>query len=139
MVNGAEVHTLTLDQENALIGLLEAAGQSKAIDAFRQYNCANLAESASSELGDTVAVLKYLRTGQTNQAIQRLEQNLRRNANLICNSYGGLNPTNRERVNLDSLQQTRDYFSNFPAQPWDVPTEKAANEILRLAHEQAKK
>lgn len=137
--NGKEIHTLTLDQQNALVGLLEAAGQTNAIELFRQYRCSDRADLSSSELGDTVAVLRYLREGQKNQAIQLLEQHLSRYAGIMCNSYGGLNPTNRARVNLESLERTRDYFARFPHPEWGTGTERAMNEVLRLASEKSKK
>ena len=139
VANGVEVHTLMSDQYNALEGHLEATGQTNAIELFRQYRCAYRADDASSELGDTVAVLQYLREGRKNEAVYRLEQRLSRYASLMCNSYGGLNPTNRERVNLQSLKQTRDYFAMFPHPEWGTETEKAMNEVLRLASEKPKK
>jgi hypothetical protein len=89
-VNGVEVHTLMADQYNALEGYLEAAGQTNAIELFRQYRCADRADQASSELGETITILKYLRKDQQNQAIYLLEQRLSRYASLMCNSYGGL-------------------------------------------------
>src|SRR5437762_2417475 len=96
--NGVEVHTLMSDQHNALVGHLEAAGQTKALELLRQYRCAHGADHASSELGDTVAALRYLRKGDANQAIQRLERHLSQHANMMVNSYGCLSNTNRERV-----------------------------------------
>ena len=131
MVNGVEIHTLMLDQHNALVGYLEAAGQTNALELLRQYRCAYSADLSSSELGDTVALLQYLRAGNQNQAIQLLEQRLGRYANLMLNSYGGLNPTNRKRVNLESLKQARDYFAEFPPPRWSAEEDKAVNEILR--------
>ncbi len=136
---GVEVHTLMLDQHNALVGYLEAAGQTNAIELLRQYRCAYSADLSSSELGDTIAVLQYLREDRKNEAIQRLEQHLSRYASLMCNSYGGLNPTNRERVNLQSLEQTRDYFARFPRPEWGAGLEKAMNEVLRLSSEKPRK
>src|ERR1039458_4512925 len=75
IVNGVEVHTLMSDQYNALEEHLEATGQTNAIELFRQYRCASRADDASSELGDTVAVLQYLREGRKNEAIYRLLEN----------------------------------------------------------------
>jgi hypothetical protein len=129
---GKEIHTLMADQHNALLAQLEAAGQTNAIELFRQYRSAYGADLASSELGDTVAALRSLREGRTNQAIQVLEQHLSRYANIMCNSYGGLSPTNRERVKLESLQQTRDYYAQFPPPAWGAETERAVKEVLRL-------
>jgi hypothetical protein len=139
IVNGVEIHTLMLDQQNALEGYLEAAGQTNALELLRQYRCAYSVGLSSSELGDTVAVLRCLREGQKNQAIELLERRLSRYANLMCNSYGGLNPTNRERVKLESLEQARDYFAKFPSPQWDAEREKAVNEVLRLSGEKPKK
>jgi hypothetical protein len=139
IVNGVEVHTLMSDQYNALVVSLEAAGQTNAIELFRQYRCSDRADLSSSELGDTVAILKYLREGQKNQAIYLLEQHLSRYASLMCNSYGCLNPTNRERVKLESLEQARDYFARFPHPEWGTETERAMNEVLRLAGEKPRK
>jgi hypothetical protein len=132
---GVEHHPLMADQHNALVGYLEAAGQTSALELLRQYRCAYSANLSSSELGDTVAILKYLREGQKNQAIYLLEQHLSRYANLMCNSYGGLNSTNRKRVELGSLEKTRDYFVKFPHPEWGTETERAMNEVLRLASE----
>jgi hypothetical protein len=139
VVNGVEVHSLSVDQQNALDGLLEAAGQTNAVEMFRQYRCSLRADLVSSELGDTVAALQYLREGQKNQAIQLLEQRLSRYANLMCNSYGGLNATNRERVDLTSLEQARDYFTQFPPSAWGADMEKAVDEVLSHSSEKAKK
>jgi hypothetical protein len=139
MVNGVEVHTLMSDQYNALAGYLEAAGQTNAIEMFRQYRCAYGADQASSNLGETLAILKYLRAGQKEQAIYDLEQRLSRDAGLMCNCYGGLHPTNREQVNLKSLEQARDYFAKFPHPEWGTERERAMNEVLRLASEKPKK
>jgi hypothetical protein len=61
--------------------------------------------SNSSELEQAVAVLRDSRQSQTQQAIQRLEQQLSGYADLRVNSYGGLSSTNRERVKLETLQQ----------------------------------
>jgi hypothetical protein len=139
IVNGVEVHTLMSDQYNALVGHLEAAGQTNAIELFRQYRCSYSADLSSSELGDTVAVLQSLREGNTTQAIEWLEWHLSRYANMMCNSYGCLNSTNRERVNLESLKQARDYFAKFPPPKWGAEMEKAVNEVLRLSSEKPKK
>ncbi len=139
IVNGVEVHTLMSDQHNALVGYLEAAGQTNALELLRQYRCTYSTDLSASELGDTVAILKYLREGQKDQAIYLLEQHLSRYASLMCNSYGGLNPTNRERASLQSLEQTRDYFAKFPHPEWGTETERAMNEVLRLASEKPKK
>jgi hypothetical protein len=139
MVNGVEVHTLMSDQYNALQGFLEAAGQTNAIEMFRQYRCAFGADQASSHLGETLAILRYLREGHENQAIYDLEQHLSRYANLMCNFYGGIYPSNRERIKLESLERTRDYFAKFPHPEWGSSTEKAMNEVLRLASEKPKK
>lgn len=135
---GKEIHTLMVDQYNALVGRLEAAGQTKAIELFRQYRCSYSADLSSSELGDTVAVLRYLREGDTNQAIQMLEQRLSRYANLLLNSYGGLSPTNRERVKLESLKQARDYFDEFPPPTWGAEMGKGVDEVLRLSEKPKK-
>jgi hypothetical protein len=114
VVNGVEVHTLMSDQHNALVGYLEAAGQTNALELLRQYRCSYSADLSSSELEDTVTVLQYLRDGQTGQAIQRLEQHLGRYANLMCNSYGCLSATNRERVRLEPVEKTLAYYAAFP-------------------------
>jgi transcription elongation factor Elf1 len=136
VVNGVEVHSLWSDQYNALQGCLEAAGQTNAINLFRQYRCADRIEQAASEMGETLAILKYLRGGQEKQAIYDLEQSLNTYADVMCNGYGGLYPANRERVNLESLKQTRDYFTQFPHPEWG--NENAINEVLRLANEKPK-
>jgi hypothetical protein len=130
IVNGVEVHTLSLDEQNALVELMQAAGQTNAIEMFREYRCAERTELASTELGKTLTVLKLWREGQQNQAIYDLEQNLSRYASIMCNGYGGLNPTNRERVNLDSLEQTRDYFARFPHPEWGTGEVTAMNWVL---------
>jgi hypothetical protein len=139
MVNGVEVHTLMSDQYNALEGYLEAAGQTNAIEMFRQYRCAHGADQASSDLGETLAILKYLREGQEKQAMYDLEQRLNRYAGLMCNCYGGLYPSNRERVKLESLEQTRDYLAKFPHPEWGPERERAMDEVLRLASEKPRK
>jgi hypothetical protein len=139
IVNGMEVHTLMSDQYNVLEGYLEAAGQTNAVEMFRQYRCAFGTDSSSSDLGETLTILKYLREGQEKQAIYDLEQRLSRNAALMVNCYGGLFPSNRERVNLESLKRTRDYFVMFPHPEWGSGTEMAMNEVLRLASEKPKK
>jgi len=133
MVNGVEVHTLMSDQHNALVGCLEAAGQTNALELLRQYRCAYSAELSSSELNDTVAALRYLHEGNTNQAIHLLEQLLSRYANLMLNSYGCLNPTNRERVKLGPLRQARDYFAEFPPPAWGAEMDKDVNEVLSFS------
>jgi hypothetical protein len=138
-VNGGEVHTLMSDQYNALVGHLEAAGQTNAIELFRQYRCSYNADLSSSELGRTVAALRSLREGNTEQAIQLLEQQLSFHASLMCNSYGCLSQTNRERVKLESLEQARDYFARFPRFEWGAGLEKAMNDVLRLSTEKPRK
>jgi hypothetical protein len=142
IVNGVEVHTLMSDQHNALVGHLEAAGQTNTLELLRQYRCAYGADMASSELGDMVAALQYLREGHAKEAIPLLEQHLSRYAGIMCNSYGCLNPTNRARVKLEPLEQTRDYYAKkfpqlewdpkFPPPQWDAGLEQAVNEVLRL-------
>jgi hypothetical protein len=132
MVNGAEIHTLMSDQHNALVGYLEAAGQTNALELLRQYRCAYSADLSSSELASTLRILKYLRNGQKDQAIYDLEQHLMQYANLMCNSYGGLEPTNRPRVKLESLEQTKDYLAMSPHPEWGTNTENAITEVLRL-------
>ena len=136
---GVEVHTLMSDQHNALVGYLEAAGETNALELFRQYRCSYNADLSSSELGDTVAALRYLREGRTQEAIGRLEQHLGRYAGIMCNSYGCLNATNRERVRLESLEQARDYYARFPSPNWGGRTEEAVNEVLRLSREKPRK
>ena len=61
-----------------------------------------------------MTVLQYLRQGNTDQAIHSLEQRLGRYANLMCNSYGCLTATNRERVRLEPVERTLDYYAKFP-------------------------
>lgn len=138
MVNGVEIHTLMSDQHNALVGYLEAAGQTNALELLRQFRCSYSADLSSSELGDTVAILQDLREGNTNRAIQLLEQHLSRYANLLINSYGCLSPTNRERVKLESLERARDYFAEFPPPTWGPEMDKGVNEILRLREKPGK-
>jgi transcription elongation factor Elf1 len=136
VVNGVEVHSLWSDQYNAVQGCLETAGQTNAINLFRQYRCADRIEQSASGMGATLAILKDLRGGQAKQAIYDLEQSLNAEANVMCNGYGGLSPANRARVNLELLKQTRDYFAQFPHPEWG--NENAMNEVLRLASEQPK-
>jgi hypothetical protein len=130
---GKEIHTLMVDQHNALLAQLEAAGQTNAIELFREYRCAYGADNASSELGYTVAALRFLREARTTEAIQLLEQHVRAYGNLTCNTYGCLNATNRSRVNLGPLKQARDYFAEYPLSAWGPEMDKAVNEILRLS------
>ncbi len=139
VVNRVEVHTLMSDQYNTLQEYLEVAGQTNAIEMFRQYRCAYGADSSSSDLGETLTILNYLREGQEKQAIYNLEQRLNRFAGLLCNSYGGLYSSNREQVNLKSLEQTRDYFAKFPHPEWGAERGMAMDEVLRLASEKPKK
>jgi hypothetical protein len=139
MLNGVEIHTLMSDNHNALVGYLEAAGQTNALELFRQYRGAYSADLMSSDIRDTVVILKYLRDGNRDQAIYNLEQRLHRDAGQICNNYGGLNETNRARVKLDSLEQARDYFAMHPHPEWGTNTEYAVSEVLRLAGEKAGK
>ena len=136
---GVEVHTLMGDQHNALVEHLEAAGQTNAIELFRQYRCSYGADLSSSKLRDTVAALQYLREGRENEAIQLLEQQLGFYASIMCNSYGCLSPTNRERVKLESLKQARDYYVEFPPPEGNASLEKAMNEVLRLSSEKPRK
>ena len=128
---GKEIHTLMVDQHNALLGQLEAAGQMNAIELFRQYRCASASDLASAQLKDTVAVLQYLRKGDESKAIRILEQRVSAYANLMVNSYGGLNPANRERVNLEPLKQAQDYFAKFPPPAWNPEMDKAVSRVLR--------
>ena len=139
MNNGVEVHTLMLDQYNTLIGYLEDEGQTNALDLFRQYRCADGADMSASELGETLMVLQNLgrgntpqkvREGNEEQAISLLEQQLSRYASLTMNCYGGLYPTNRERVNLEPLKQARDYFHNHPSPAWDPKFDAVVSEVL---------
>jgi hypothetical protein len=138
MVNGVEIHTLMSDQQNALVGHLEAAGQTNAIEMFRQYRCSYGADLASSKLSDTVAALQHLREGRTNEAIQLLEQHLSFYASIMCNSYGCLSPTNRERVRLESLERARDYYAKLPPPERSAGLETAMNEVLRLSEKPKK-
>ena len=138
IVEGVEVHTLMSDQHNALVGHLEAAGQTNALELLRQYRCAYGADLSSSELGRTVAALQSLRAGNWDQAIQLLEQQLGFYGSIMCNSYGCLSQTNRERVKLESLKQARDYFAKFPQPEWAAGLEKAMNEVLRLSEKPKK-
>jgi hypothetical protein len=127
------------DNHNALVGYLEAAGQTNALELLRQYRCAYSADLMSSDLRETVVILKYLRDGNRAQAIYNLEQRLYRDAGQMCNTYGGLYATNRARVNLDSLEQTRDYLVMYPHPEWDTNTEYAVDQVLRLAREKSQK
>ena len=136
VVNGVEVHSLWSDQYNALQGCLEAAGQTNAILMFHQYRCAWRTEEAAAGMEQNLAILKCLREGQEKQALYDLEKNLHASADLMCNGYGGLYPANRERVNLEPLKQTRDYFAQFPHPEWG--NENAMNEVFRLASEKPK-
>ena len=117
---------LFLDQQNALVAQLQAAGQTNAVEQFREYRCAYGADSTSSELGYVVAALLDLRQGRTNQAIQVLEQRLIQCANMMCNSYGGLSATNRERVELERVEKALDYYAKFPP-----PEERAEIGIMK--------
>jgi hypothetical protein len=135
---GVEIHTLMADQHNALVAQLEAAGQTNAIELFRQYRCSYGADLSSSKLRDTVSALQYLREGREHEAIQLLEQQLGYYASILCNSCGCLNQTNRERVNLESLKQARDYYARFPPPEGNASLEKALNEVLRLSSEKPK-
>jgi hypothetical protein len=125
-----EQYPLMLIQYSAFTAHLEAKGQTNAIEFFRQYRCSYGADLSSSELRDTVTILQHLRRGQTNEAIQLLEQHLSRYSNLMCNSYGGLNATNRSQVNVEPLRLARDYFVQFQQPQWGVETEKAIDVIL---------
>ena len=111
---GKEIHTLMLDQQISLLSQLKAARQTNAIEMFFQFRCYYNVDLSLSELEDTVTVLQSLREGQTSQAIQRLEQHLGRYANLMCNSYSCISPTNRERLRLEPLEKTLDYYAKFP-------------------------
>jgi hypothetical protein len=128
---GAEVHTLMGDHYNALVGHLEAAGETNAIEMFRQYRCAYNADRSSSELRDIVAALQHLRGGRTNEAIQLLEGQLNLHASFLCNSYGCLSPTIRVRMSLESLEQADDYYAKFRPPKWSAEMEKGVNVILK--------
>ena len=129
---GKEFHTLLGDSHNALVAQLESTGQTNAIEMFRQYRCSRGATVGSSELAETVAALQYLREGRTNEAIQVLETHLGRNVSIMCNCYGCLNQTNRERVDLKSLEETRDYYRRFPT-PESTSLQEALNAVLQIA------
>ncbi len=128
---GVEVHALMSDQYNGLIDYLEMTRQTNVLEMFRQYRCAYNADLSSSKLRDTVAALQHLRAGRANEAILLLEQQLGFYSSIMCNSYGCLNPTNRERVNLESLAQARDYYTSFVPSERGAGLEKAMNEVLR--------
>jgi hypothetical protein len=136
---GVEHHTLMSDQHNALVGHLEAAGQTNALELLRQYRCSYTADLSSTELQETVAALQYLREGRSKEAVQLLEQHMKRYASMMCNSYGCLSQTNRERVKLESLRQARDYYDKFLLPKWDAELDKAVNEVLRHSSEKPKK
>jgi hypothetical protein len=130
---GAVVHTLMSDQYNALTDLLETTSQTNALELFRQYRCAYNADLSSSKLRDTVAALQHLRMDRANEAVPLLEQQLGFYSSIMCNSYGCLNATNRERVNVESVAQARDYYKNFVPSERGGGLEKAMNELLRFA------
>ena len=128
---GAEVHTLMSDQHNALVGSLEATGQTNVLELLRQYRCAYRADTSAGDLRNTVAALQHLRAGRTYEAMQLLEGHLNRHASLLCNSYGCLNSTNRERVQLEPLAQAQDYFARFPTAKWSAEMDKGVTAILQ--------
>jgi hypothetical protein len=128
---GVPVRTLMGDQYNALIEYLETSGQTNALEMFRQYRCAYNATWSSVELERLVTAVQAVRAGNTNQAIQLLEQQLSASVSILCNSYGCLDQTNRGRVSLESLRQARDYFARFPRADWGPGLQKAMDEVLR--------
>ena len=127
---GAEVHTLMSDQHNALVGPLEATGQTNILELLRQYRCAYRADTSSGDLRNTVAALQHLRAGRTDEAMQLLEGHLNLHASLLCAGYGCLNSTNRERVQLEPLAQAQDYLARFPTAKWSADMEKSVTQIL---------
>ena len=92
-----------------------------------------------------IVILQNLRNGSKEQAIYNLRNNtLDRSPCGACmttnNSYlAALTRRIDERVELDSLAQTRDYFAEFPHPEWGTNTvETAINEVLRLAGKEAR-
>ena len=100
----------------SLLTQLKAARKTNAIEMFFQFRCYYDVDLSLSELEDTITVLQSLREGQTSQAIQRLEQHLGRYSKLMCNNYSSINPTNRERLSLEPVEKTLDYYTKFPPQ-----------------------
>ena len=116
-----------------MIDYLEASHQTNGLEMFRQYRCAYHADTSSKELQDTVAALQHLRAGRTSEAIQLLEQHLNLHASFMCNSYGCLNATNRERVKVDSVWQTLEYYAKYPSPNLGAGMEDGMRTILRLS------
>ncbi len=68
----------------------------------------------SGDIGYNLAILRSLREGRTNQAINLLELRLDGDIVALHASYGELAPALRQRVTLKGLQQAREYYSQYP-------------------------
>jgi hypothetical protein len=95
---------------------LQDTKQTNTLVRFNNYINASIACQEYSDMGETVAVLRRLRNGQTDQVYKILEGQLAGHIVGFATSYRELPASLRGQTNLKLLAWARDYRAKYPPQ-----------------------
>lgn len=89
--------------------------------------------STAADIAMTVRVLEYLRAGNTNDAIRRLEDRLKADVSILGMFLDASSTMRMPTTNhLDSLQFAKDYWQKFPRTATNAASDYGVNHALSL-------
>lgn len=106
--------------------------QTNTLQRFNDYSNASIALREYADLGVTLAILKLVRDGRTNQAYEVLEGNL--NADIVgfAASYNELPASLRDQTDLKILEGARDYRAKYPSPSHSQTEDEAVADAFKI-------
>jgi hypothetical protein len=103
-----------MQQLASFVTYLQDTKQTNTLERFNNYLNASIACKEYSDIGVTVAVLRRLRNGQTNQVYEILEGQLDGHIVGFATSYRELPASLRDQTSLRLLGWAKDYRTKYP-------------------------
>jgi hypothetical protein len=104
-----------LQQLTSFLTYLQDTKQTNTLQRFNDYSNASLASQHYADLGVTLTILRELREGRTNQALDLLEGNLDAGIVGFATSYRELPASVRDQTSLKVFSMARDYRAKYPS------------------------
>jgi hypothetical protein len=125
-------NNLALDQLTLLLANLNETKQTNTLRLFNDYANAMIAQQMHAEMSVKLLVLNSLRAGLTNQVINLLEEEMTADAVGFVASYRELSASQREKLDLKSLQKVHDYCNKFQVKSGDSTIDEFLTNSFKL-------
>ena len=105
---------IAVKEFESLVNYLQDTKQTNALKQLNDFLADSRASQHAANVSVTVSILKGLRNGRTNQALQFLEWHLDMEIAQFGSEYSTLPASIQKQMDLRSLQRARDYRAQFP-------------------------